>query len=113
MKTAPVKRHVVTIKRPASSGTPNLGPRGQVIGNDKTIAENVPCSIENLSGRELELARQVVSDATKRVRLFDDPDWGLNSKDYLIFGSRRLNIGYVDHPEEVQVEAFLLCKEAA
>ena len=110
MKPRPHKRHAVTIRRPVTV----LGTRGQLDTDTQPliVAKDVPCSIENLNGRELEYARQIVADATKRVRLFDDPAWSLTSKDYLEFGSRRLNIGYVDHPDEIELEAVLLCAEA-
>jgi len=108
MKPAPVKRHVVTIKRPVTS----VGTRGQLTGTDTTVASSVPCSIEPLQGRELEYARQMVADATQRVRFYDDSAWALTTKDYLEFGSRRLNIGYIKRDEEVQLEVELLCAEA-
>lgn len=103
-----VKRHAVDIK----SKTTTLGPRGQLQGSDTTVASSVPCSIEPLQGRELELARQIVADASFRVTMYGDPDWSLTTKHWLEFGSRRLNIGYIRTPDEIDLEYELLCGEA-
>src|SRR3990167_1441101 len=98
---AKLKRHAVTIKRPSTA----LGTRGQRDGDPIIVAADVPCSIEPLSGRELELARHQVADATQLVTFFDDPSWNLSTRDYLEFGSRVLNIGHISHAEEVEFEA--------
>jgi len=104
-----IKRHSVTILRPSLT----LGSRGQVDGSPTIIASDVPCAIEPLAGRELELARHQVADATQRVTFFDDPSWCLSTRDYLEFGSRRFNIGHISRRDEVELEAVLLCAEDA
>jgi len=102
------KRHFVTIKKTTAS----VGGRGQVVGEPVTVAEDVPCSIEPLSGRELENARQVVADATQRVTMWADSSWALTTKHWLEFGSRKLSIGYIRTPDEIGLEYELLCAEA-
>lgn len=106
---AVAKRQLVTIKRPATS----LDSRGQETGGDTTVAEDVFCSIEELSGRELELARQVHGSATHRVRCYLDPGWSVTSGDYLVeAGSdRRLHIGFIQNPEFTGRESVLTCGE--
>ena len=103
-----VKRHAVNIKRPSLT----VGDRGQITGNPTTVAEDVPCPIEPLSGRELELAKQIVSNATQRVTFYVGDDWNLTTKDYLVFGTRQLNIGHISYADEVEFEAVCLCAEA-
>ena len=103
-----VKRHSVNIKRPSTT----VGDRGQITGNPTTVAADVPCSIEPLGGRELELAKQIVANATQRVMFYTGDDWNLNTKDFLLFGTRRLNIGHISYADEVELEAVCLCAEA-
>lgn len=106
-KTRPPKRHFGTIKRPSTT----KGVKGQRTGNDTIVLRDVPCSIETLSGRELEIARQTVADATHRVRIWADPDNPIATTDYLVFGSRTLRIGHYDDPEQQGLEWVLLCSE--
>lgn len=75
-----IKRHAVTILRPSTT----VDSRGQLSGSATTVVSDVPCSIEQLSGRELELARQRMANATLRVRMFSDPAWRLTTGDYLV-----------------------------
>lgn len=103
-----VKRHAVTIKRPSTT----IGDRGQITGDASTVAEDVPCSIEPLSGRELELAKQIVANATQRVTFYVGDEWKLTTKDFIVFGTRELNIGHISYADEVEFEAVCLCAEA-
>lgn len=108
MQTEPgTLRHQVAIYRP----TTTLGSRGQRSGADTLLLSNVPCSIETLSGLELIRARKQFAESTHRVRMFADPDTPLTPRDYLIFGSRTLNIGAIDSVDNIGVEYILLCKE--
>lgn len=108
-KKSPPKRHLVQIKLPAAAG----GDRGQRSGSDALVMDAVLCSIEPLSGTELELARQKYASVTHRVCLFGDPSVPLTTRHYLLFGSRKLQIGYLGNAEETGYEYQLLCGETA
>ena len=109
------KRHVATIKRPASA----LGSRGQRApqdpANDTTVAADVLYSREPLRGRELEIARQVDAQMTERARFYVDPSWSLSSDDYLVdqTTSEIMNIGDIVYEQGVQVEAICSIGRAA
>ena len=101
------KRHTVTIKRPGDT-LDELGRRD--VTSDTVVAENVPCSIEPLSGRELEVARQNFPTATHRVRLFADLNWDLTPRDYLVPETgENLEIADRQYAEGIIWEANLLC----
>lgn len=108
-KKTPPKRHLVQIYLPSTS----VSDRGQRTGADTLVLDNVFASVESLAGRELEQARQVFASASLRVRLFGDPNVPLNTKHYILFGSRRIGIGFVGDLEQVHYEYVLLCSEAA
>lgn len=115
MKAAPLKRHAVDIMRPPAIADNAYDARGQLSGNPKVVAKDVPCSIEKLSGRELELARQNMAQATMRIRVFGDPAWNLTTGDYLLrtSDSSRIDIGYIKDPDETDLEYTLTCAEEA
>ena len=102
----------MTIKLPSTT----VGDRGQKSGTDTVVAADVPASVEQLSGREVEQARQFYALATSRVMLFGDRGWGLSPEHYLTFdpgfgAERTLNIGHVSSDRELGVEYELLCSE--
>jgi head-tail adaptor len=97
-------RHVVTVKRPATT----KGSRGQNTGTAATLGI-ARAKIETLSGRELEIANQVYAGAALRVTIRHFP--GLVASDYLEFGSRRLEIGHVENVEQKDWWNVLLCSE--
>lgn len=101
-------RHMVTVMRPTQA----QGTRGEPQGKDAVIVKDVPCSIETLSGREGELARQIFAAATYRVQMYGDPSKPIENTDYLQFGSRRLNIGFINDRQQNGIELELLCEEA-
>lgn len=103
-------RHYVTIRRPSAE----YGSRGQVqAGQDESLLSDVPCEIEQLSGRQLEFARQQFATATHRVRMYRDPANPLSAKDYLVLADgRRLHIGAVDDVNLTGLEYVLLCGES-
>lgn len=108
-KLGPIKRHSVAIMRPVAATYDALG---QLSGTDRTVADGVPCSIEQISGRERELARQNMAAATLRVRLFSDPAWSLTTGDYLLRDdSTRIEIGFIQDVDETQLEVWLTCAE--
>ncbi len=57
-------RHRVDILKPGSA----LNDRGQPQADD-VVMRSVPCAIEVLSGREAEIARQLLPQATTRVSM--------------------------------------------
>lgn len=106
MRAGP-KRHRVDIKLPSTT----QGTRGQRTGDSTTKAERVQCSIQTLAGRELEIARQVVSNATLEVRM-RWPGFDVTTKHFLQFGTRTLNIGHVNNVDQLNHELILTCGEA-
>jgi hypothetical protein len=101
-------RHIVTVKRPKA----NFGSVGDQQGEDETIYANWPCSIETLSGNEAELARQNFPSASSVVKGYTDPKKLIQATDYLLLGSRRINVGFVNNIMQRGLEAELLCGES-
>ena len=115
MRSAPLKRHSVDIMRPPAIADAAYDARGQLSGSAKVVAKDVPCSIDQLQGRELELARQNMAQASLRIRLFGDPEWNLTTGDYLLreSDSTRIDIGHIRDPNETDLEYTLTCSEEA
>ena len=84
------KRKRVNIRSLQGTGK---GVRGQASATWTIFKNDVPCSITPLSGRELEIARQLVPTATHRVEMqfMDDIDEKMRLTDRSL-GSRVLNI---------------------
>lgn len=99
------KRHRVHVMLPASGE----GGRGERTGVATAVLSDVPAAIEALSGRELVQARQVYAVATHRVTLLADPAHPITEQHYLLHGSRKLHIGFVDQERH---EYTLLCGES-
>jgi len=106
----PVKRHLVDIFRvPLETSVTSRGQRNET---PTEVASDVPCSIESLSGRELEAARQLYAEVQYRVRLFGLGSWNLTPADYLVrdSGGKRMDIGHVMDQELLEdYEYTLLC----
>lgn len=100
-------RQRVNVMRP----TKTEGTVGQTQGNPETIIRNWPCSIEALSGRELELARSTFAAATLKVEGYGDPKKPIKETDYLEFGERKLYVGFVNDQDQNGVELSLVCGE--
>lgn len=109
MSDEPTKRHVVVVKRPATTQDAN-GIKDRDAAPTTLIAE-WPCSIETLSGIEQIRARKMFADATHRVKGFVDPANPIRATDFLSFGSRTLYIGFVDNLEQKDLEYELLVAE--
>lgn len=106
--------HVVNVMRPPKAH----GTLGQTQGQPETIIRNWPCSIENLSGRELELARSTFAAATLKVEGYGDPRKPIEARDYLELASltpgkqpRKLFVGFVDDKMQNGIELSLICGE--
>lgn len=83
-------RHVVDVLRPFAENDS----RGAVdpLQGEKYLSA-IPCSIEPLTAREQEAARQVYGLATHRVKMYADPQNPLNHTMWLVWGKRRLEVG--------------------
>jgi len=102
-------RHTVDIYRDPTGA---YGTSGENQGQPQLIKANVPCSIDTLSGRQLEQARAQWDAAVLQVDMFADPAWNLDSRCYLKFGTRRLYVGFVNNIEQAGFEYQLLCGES-
>ena len=103
-------RHRVNVMRPTEA----QGTRGQAQGNPELILKDWPCSIETLSGREIEQARTVFAEATHRVEGYGDPAQRFKERDHLTGGSigkRTLHIGFINDKQQNGIELSLLCGE--
>ena len=102
-------RHQVTVKRPREG---NQGTRGQKQGEPEVIYSNWPCSIVTLTGNEAEKARQNFANATLQVKGYTDPKKPIKVTDFLEFGERKLNVGFVNDVDQLGLVAELLCGES-
>lgn len=110
MITARRMRHSVDV----AVVTEALSDRGQTLkGLPLIVSAKEPCEIENLSGREIEQARQMYAVATHRVRMRFNHQVPITTKHILLFGNQKLNVGYVNNVENRDREVILLCAEAA
>ena len=100
-------KHQVTIKRPTST----LDERGQLQGQPTILLKEVWCAIKPINGREIERARALYPEATLQVELHGDPAKRLRPKDYLEFGSRRLEIGHINDEMQNGEDLTLICGE--
>ncbi len=103
-------RHVVNVMRPTDAE----GTRGQSQGTPEQILKQWPCSIETMSGREIEQARTVFAEATHKVEGYGNPGNRFKERDYLTGGSigeRKLAIGFINDKQQNGVELSLLCGE--
>jgi head-tail adaptor len=98
-------RHRVKIMAPPSG----LDERGQPAGGDTVFRESWPCSIVPLSGTELDVARQKVPTASLQVECWGVK--GLTTAHYLLQGTRRLTIGFIDDPGQDGLAFMLTCTE--
>lgn len=97
---------------------PTTGSRGERQGADTVLMENVPCSIESISGREAEVAHQLVASATHTVEM-RGPIPGLtpvcklgeHPKDTAGKYKSMLDIGHVADPTRTGREYKLLVTE--
>lgn len=109
----PGYRHFVNAYAPSG----NLGSRGQRQGQDKLIMADIPADIEMLAGREAEIARQLVPQATLLVKVHG-PIPGLSAKCFfkqhpITDDSKPISIGYVQDPRRNGRDLHCLCTEEA
>lgn len=101
-------RHQCDVMEPPSPQDEN----GQVAGLPTVILSKVPCSIEQLSGREGEVAHQTYGFAVTKVKFYGDPRKPLKSHYFLKVGERTLHIADFNDVHQNGVEYELLCGEA-
>lgn len=99
-------RHRVVIQQKTITDTDD---RGQPVFTWTNVSNSWPCEIKTLTGGESEQARQLVADATHRVRMRARND--LNEQMRLVFRDRNLYIGYIDDVDQVGRYAFVICAE--
>jgi len=96
-------RHVCTILQ----RTTGLNPLGQRVLAWKTIAVGVRTAVKTLSGRELELAKQLHSEATVQVTTRDGR---ATVNDRFEYGARIFEIAS-RIPNETETEFVYVCSE--
>jgi SPP1 family predicted phage head-tail adaptor len=82
------------------------------MGDDSLFAENIPAQILKLQGKELESARQVVSQVTHRITIRWQP--GILAKmniDWFEERPRIFQIEAVENPDGRRIKLELLCIE--
>lgn len=84
---------------------------GQPIGHPKVIMASVPCSIEQLSGREGEIAHQTRGFAVTRVKFWGDPSKPIKPHYFLRVDGKRLEISDINDLHRNGEEYELLCGE--
>ena len=100
-------RHRVTVMRPTGAQEEH----GALEGQPQTLIADVPCSITFLTGREAEVARQLVPSATHRVEMYGDPAKPLQYADWLKMGSKRFEVASINDKKLNGIELELLCVE--
>lgn len=105
MKAGPL-RHLCNVERPLTG----LSDRGEQEGY-AVVRPSVPCSLEPLNGREIEVAHQLVATATHRVRMWGNPAKPVQHNDRLRVGDREFEIGYISDGQQNGVQIELLVAE--
>ncbi len=102
-------RHRVDILKPGAS----LDDRGQPQAND-VLFNSVPCAIEVLSGREAEIARQLLPSASTRVSM-RGPLKGLTARCILLErpDGQQHHVGFVEDQSRTGVLYRCLCEQEA
>lgn len=103
----PPFRHRVDIIGPGGATTD----RGQV-QDEHIVMRSVPCAIEVLSGREGEIARQLLPSASTRISM-RGPIPGLTAGCVLWEGTRPHHVGFVEDQSRVGVLYRCLCEQEA
>lgn len=103
-------RHIVTVMRPPDP----QGEGGQLNSQPTRFRNEVPCSIEPLSGRELERMQEMEAVANCKVRFYGDPDKQVKETDWLIdeFGKRINIVAKNDSLRNQQGIVELICMES-
>ena len=97
-------RHVINIERRAMS----FDDLGHEQESWKVIARNIRAKVEELSGRELERAKQLVAESTHSVTIRIPQD--VTTSDRIVYNNRILEIR-AKPKNEKETLCFLLCVE--
>lgn len=101
------RRHRADIYEPSGE----LDGRGQV-RSFSLYLEKVPCSVDDLAGKEYEIARSLYADAKLKVGMYGDPKKPINTTHRLTVNkTRTLQVGYVKDLNQNGVELELYCSE--
>ena len=102
-------RHYVDVFAPGTT----LDDRGQPQA-DGIVMRSVPCAIEVLSGREAEIARQLLPQASTRISM-RGPIAGLTASCVLVEKGNGLlhHVGFVEDQSRVGVLYRCLCEQEA
>ena len=111
-KPPTAKIHTGTILRPPTA----KDSKGQLTGDDSTVANNVRFHMRPLAGRELESARQQFAAASVLVTLNVNRQWNLTPKDKIVYvggplAGRELNIGHIRDFGALGLETEIVCGE--
>ena len=98
-------RHRIQIQ--SKDGT-TYGTRGEQTDSWVTDA-TVWCEIRTLSGKEREIAQQIVPQATDQVTIRYLA--GVTTEKRVVFGTRNLNIGHIDNIDQRDIDLVILCGE--
>lgn len=90
---------------------PTTDDNGQPIGKPTAVMRGIPCSIEQLSGREGEIAHQTRGFAVTRVKFHGDPRKPIKPHYFLQVGDKRLEISDINDVRRNGEEYELLCGE--
>lgn len=103
-------RHRITIEQRTSA----VGSRGQSTEVWEELDKRW-ARVSDLSGRELEQARQVVATATHRVEMRGPRTYTLTTKHRIKFGSLTFNIGSIgfDERDYNRDDLIVLCERTA
>lgn len=101
-------RHYVTIQTYAET---SAGSRGEKQGGWQDALATVPAEIVTLTGRELELARQIIAQASVRIRLRYHV--GVTTKSRIVWNGRVFNVVHVNNVDQRNRELVCLCSEGA
>ena len=101
-------RHYVTVEEYNQTGT---GTRGQQTGDWETLYANVPAEIVNMTGRELEQARQVWATATDKITIRYHAS--ITTKHRVSFDGQVFNIQSVNNDPQKRVTTLICGREAA
>ena len=97
-------RHYATVQNPAY-GEPDA--RGQVHESWQTVYGNVPSEILTMSGRELELAKQIVPQATTKITMRYHSS--VTNKSRIVWQGNVYNVEYVDNVQQRNLVLVLTC----
>ena len=101
------RKHIVQVMRPTEA----IEGHGELRGQDGTVYCDWPCSIEPLTTREAEVARQLVPMATHKIAGSGEPARPIKHGDYITYRGTKFEIGSVLDKDMDGTEYELTCVE--